>query len=106
MRLLHEIAILQTVKSKVIMSLFEAVRLSVSISLRNLYNSLNSIKEIEFYTQDTKTLPPKSKCISDIYSELSMNFIESMFWIQQTRPQTMLYFDGTLKQDLSGTRAY
>ena len=36
MRLLHEIAIL-----------FETVRLSVSISLRNLYNLLNSIKEIE-----------------------------------------------------------
>ena len=33
-------------KSKVIISLFETVRLSVSISLRNLYNSLNSIKEI------------------------------------------------------------
>ena len=46
MRLLHEIAIFQTVKSKVIISLFETVRLSVSISLRNLYNSLNSIKEM------------------------------------------------------------
>ena len=45
MRLLHEIAIFQTVKSKVIISLFETVRLSVSILLRNLYNSLNSIKE-------------------------------------------------------------
>ena len=45
MRLLHEIAIFLTVKSKVIISLFETVRLSVSISLRNLYNSLNSIKE-------------------------------------------------------------
>ena len=45
MRLLHEIAIFQTVKSKVLISLFETVRLSVSISLRNLYNSLNSIKE-------------------------------------------------------------
>ena len=44
MRLVHEIAIFQTVKSKVIISLFETVRLSVSISLRNLYNSLNSIK--------------------------------------------------------------
>ena len=43
MRLLHEIAIFQTVKSKVIISLFETVKLSVSISLRNLYNSLNSI---------------------------------------------------------------
>ena len=46
MRLLHEIAIFQTVKSKVIISLSETVRLSVSISLRNFYNSLNSIKEI------------------------------------------------------------
>ena len=46
MRLLHENAIFQTVKSKVIISLFETVRLSVSISLRNLYNSLNSIKEM------------------------------------------------------------
>ena len=45
MRLLHEIAIFQIVKSKVIMSLFETVKLSVSISPRNLYNSLNSIKE-------------------------------------------------------------
>ena len=45
MRLLHEIAVFQTVKSKVIISLFETVGLSVSISLRNLYNSLNSIKE-------------------------------------------------------------
>ena len=45
MRLFHEIAIFQTVKSQVIISLFETVRLSVSISPRNLYNSLNSIKE-------------------------------------------------------------
>ena len=45
MRLLHDIAIFQTVKSKVIISLFETVKLSVSISLRNFYNSLNSIKE-------------------------------------------------------------
>ena len=35
----------ETVKSKVIISLFERVRLSVSISPRNLYNSLKSIKE-------------------------------------------------------------
>ena len=46
MRLLHEIAIFQTVKSKVIISLFETVKLSVSFSLKNLFNSLNSIKEI------------------------------------------------------------
>ena len=35
----------ETVKSKVIISLFETVRLSVSISPRNPYNSLKSIKE-------------------------------------------------------------
>ena len=35
----------ETVKSKVIISLFETMRLSVSISPRNLYNSLKSIKE-------------------------------------------------------------
>ena len=35
----------ETVKSKVIISLFETVRLSVSISPKNLYNSLKSIKE-------------------------------------------------------------
>ena len=44
MRLLHEIAIFQTMKSKVIISLFETVRLSVPLSLRNLYDSFNSIK--------------------------------------------------------------
>ena len=38
----------ETVKSKVIISLFETVRLSVSISPRNLYNSLKSIKESIF----------------------------------------------------------
>ena len=36
----------ETVKSKVIISLFETMRLSVSISPRNLYNSLKSIKEM------------------------------------------------------------
>ena len=36
-------SIFETVKSKVIISLFETVRLSVSISPRNLYNSLKSM---------------------------------------------------------------
>ena len=58
MRLLHEIAIFQTVKSKVIISLFETVRLSVSISLRNLYNSLNSIKE-SLQTEPMQVLSPR-----------------------------------------------
>ena len=49
LKLLHENPIFfETVKSKVIISLFETVRLSVSISPRNLYNSLKSIKEIAF----------------------------------------------------------
>ena len=46
MKLFHENAIFETVNSKVIISLFETVRLSVSISPRNLYNSLKSIEEI------------------------------------------------------------
>ena len=46
MKLFHEKPFFfETVKSKVIISLFETVRLSVSISPRNLYNSLKSIKE-------------------------------------------------------------
>ena len=56
MRLLHDIAIFQTVKSKVIISLFETVKLSVSISLRNLYNSLNSIKENYHLTFSAESL--------------------------------------------------
>ena len=44
---LNEILFFETVKSKVIISLFETVRLSVSISPRNLYNPLKSIKERE-----------------------------------------------------------
>ena len=46
MKLFHENPIFETVKSKVIISLFATVRISVAISLRNLYNSLKSIKEI------------------------------------------------------------
>ena len=38
----------ETVKSKVIILLFETVRLSVSISPKNIYNSLKSIKETCF----------------------------------------------------------
>ena len=46
-------------KSKVIISLFETVRLSVSISPRNLYKSLKSIKETCFivYRQNITTAP-------------------------------------------------
>ena len=40
--------VFETVKSKVIISLFETVGLSVSTSPRNLYNSLKSIKEMTF----------------------------------------------------------
>ena len=46
MRLFHENPIFSNSESKVIISLFETVRLSFSISRRNLYNSLKSIKEI------------------------------------------------------------
>ena len=68
MRLLHEIAIFQTLKSKVIISLFETVRLSVSISLRNLYNSLNSIKERVFSFQNNpKDLDSSYKMDLDLW---------------------------------------
>ena len=54
MSLFHEIAILKIVKSKVIISLFQTVKLSVSISPRNLYNSLKSTKEdLKFHGQST-----------------------------------------------------
>ena len=42
----------ETVKSKVIISLFETVRLSVLISPRNLYNSLKSIKEKPIFREE------------------------------------------------------
>ena len=80
MRLLHEIAIFQTVKSKMIISLSETVRLSVSISLRNLYNSLNSMKEISIFfppffqrltTFATSYLLPYREQILSIKSSLS-----------------------------------
>ena len=45
-----KILFFETAKSKVIISLFETVRLSVSISPRNLYNSLKSTKEIPFHS--------------------------------------------------------
>ena len=41
----------ETVKSKMIISLFETVRLSVSISPRNLFNSLKSIIERKFISK-------------------------------------------------------
>ena len=56
MKLFHENPIFETVKSKVIISLFETVRLSVSISPRNLYNSLKSIKEKSFCKAATGSL--------------------------------------------------
>ena len=46
----QKILFFETVKLKVIISLFETVRLPVSISPRNIYNSLKSIKENIFLT--------------------------------------------------------
>ena len=71
MRLLHEIAIFQTVKSKVIISLFETVRLSVSISLRNLYNSLNSINE------NSLSHGSKVKLVRSIFTSIFLSVCES-----------------------------
>ena len=82
MRLLHEMAIFQTVKSKVIISLFDTVRLSVSISLRNLYNSLHSIKEIEdiyFFEVNTKYISSNVLKISIISGVRSTSEIADIF---------------------------
>ena len=51
-----KILFFETVKSKVIISLFETVRLSVSISPRNLYNSLKSIKETMVHIENSAGL--------------------------------------------------
>ena len=75
MRLLHEIAIFQTVKSKVIISLFETVKLSVSISLRNLYKSLNSIKERR--VKSCPTLKMKSTMFSKVYFQQNLDTNDS-----------------------------
>ena len=82
MRLLHDIAIFPTVKSKVIISLFETVKLSISISLRNLYNSLNSIKEIEdiyFFEVNTKYISSNVLKISVISRVRSTSEIADIF---------------------------
>ena len=77
MRLLHEIAIFQTVKSKVTISLFETVRLSVSISLRNLYNSLNSIKEsLLFSVSLAFSFLPKDRTIHNFIFSGSVTLVK------------------------------
>ena len=80
MKLLHEIGIFQIVKSKVIILLFETVRLSVSISLRNLYNSLNNIKENLFLYEDYKG---KSPCFFMNFTKRNnMNIYLSAWYIR------------------------
>ena len=52
-------------------------------------------QRIKFYSQNTNLLPPKPKSTFRHLKQVSRTFIESMFWFQQTRPQTMLLlFDG------------
>ena len=70
------------------------------------YVELNALKEwkvsifkivdqrIKFYSQNTNLLPPKPKSTPRHLKQVSKTFIESMFWFQQTRPQTTLLFDG------------
>ena len=68
----------ETVKSKVIISLFETVRLSVSISPRNLYYSLKSIKEyLRIYCRKFLTYPIRH-CITFI-SALELLFIQHKY---------------------------
>ena len=47
-------------------------------------------KRMKFYSQNTTLLPLNLNPLFDIYSEVSKNFIESLFWFQKTRPQTTL----------------
>ena len=49
----------------------------------------------KFYSQNTNFLPPKPKSTFRHLKQVSRTFIQSMFWFQQTRPQTtLLLFDG------------
>ena len=60
----------ETVKSKVIISLFETVRLSVSISPRNPKNSLKSIKEIRlFFTISLDSLTAFTDWLKMVYDK-------------------------------------
>ena len=77
-----KILFFETVESKVITSLFETVRLSVSISPRNLYNSLKSIKEIEdiyFFKVNTKYISSNVLKISEISRVRSTSEIADIF---------------------------
>ena len=60
-------------------------------------------QRIKFYSQNTNLLPPKPKCT---FRHLKQGIQD--FWFQQTRLQTTLlfYYINTLKQELSGTKAY
>ena len=52
-------------------------------------------QRIKFYSQNTNLLPPKPKFTFRHLKQGIQDFIESMFWFQQTRPQTtLLLFEG------------
>ena len=52
-------------------------------------------QRIKFYSQNTNLLPPKPKSTFRHLKQGIQDFIESMFWFQQTRPHTtLLLFDG------------
>ena len=70
-------------KSKVIISLFETVRLSVSISLRNLCYSLNSIKEI--VGPKLSTMAGRSTLNLRLSPEQALVFVVLMIFNQRER---------------------
>ena len=74
MKLFHEILFLETVKSKVIISLFETMKLLVSISPRNLYNSLKSIKEKCVFVEKLE-----NKSIANDYPATANQYQSSIF---------------------------
>ena len=47
-------------------------------------------KRIKFYSHNTNLLPPKPKYSFNHLKQDIKNFIESVFWFQQTRLQTTL----------------
>ena len=85
-------------KSKVIISLFETVRLSVSISPRNLYNSLKSIKELSVlhshHTRLKLNIPVYvGMCVLDLPKHLMYDWYYNTLKRKYGSQCTLLYTD-------------
>ena len=67
-------------KSKVIISLFETVRLSVSTSPRNLYNSLKSIKENAYFFFCASGLNEEQPFMKDVGANSFLSQFDPFIW--------------------------